>query len=290
MAIAEPAPAAKAVLSVDDAADAVLTVEDVSVAFGGVQALAGVNLRVAPGEIVGVIGPNGAGKTTLFDCISGHLECVGRVVLGGRDVSRLPAHRRARAGLGRSYQDARLYPNLTVWDTLRTADDLHLRRAGWASTVPGLPAERRAERSTEERVKHVVDMLGLDGYAGKFVRELSTGTRRIVDLGCLLVQRPQLILFDEPSSGIAQREAEALGPLLKVIRDETGAALLVIEHDMPLLLGMSDRLYALETGRVIAHGDPMGVVVHPRVVASYLGDNVAAINRSGKTQLVADPA
>ena len=271
MAIAEPA----------WDAEPVLTVEDVSVAFGGVQALSGVHLHVAPGEIVGVIGPNGAGKTTLFDCISGHLGCAGRIVLGGRDLSRMSSHRRARAGLGRSYQDARLYPNLTVWDTLRTASELQLRRAGWAAVVPGLPAERRAERSADERASQVIEMLGLTRYAGKFVRELSTGTRRIVDLGCLLIQRPSLILFDEPSSGIAQREAEALGPLLKVIRDETGAALLVIEHDMPLLLGMSDRLYALETGRVIAHGDPMGVVVHPRVVASYLGDNVAAINRSG---------
>ena len=263
------------------AADAVLTVSDVSVAFGGVQALDGVHLTVNPGEIVGIIGPNGAGKTTLFDCISGHLSCTGRIVLGGRDISRLTPHRRARGGLGRSYQDARLYPTLTVWDTLRTASELHLRRGGWTAVVPGMPAERRAERTADDRASRVVEMLGLGRYAGKFVRELSTGTRRIVDLGCLLIQQPQLILFDEPSSGIAQREAEALGPLLKVIRDETGAALLVIEHDMPLLLGMSDRLYALETGRVIAHGDPMGVVVHPRVVASYLGDNVAAINRSG---------
>ena len=271
-------------------ADAILTIEDVSVAFGGVQALSGVHLTVAPGEIVGIIGPNGAGKTTLFDCISGHLACTGRIVLAGRDLSRLSSHRRARAGLGRSYQDARLYPNLTVWDTLRTASELHLRRAGWTAVIPGLPAERRAERSADERASSVVEMLGLTRHAGKFVRELSTGTRRIVDLGCLLIQRPSLILFDEPSSGIAQREAEALGPLLKVIRDETGAALLVIEHDMPLLLGMSDRLYALETGRVIAHGDPMGVVVHPRVVASYLGDNVAAINRSGNARASAGSA
>ena len=280
MAIAEPALPYPTEPSAAPAS--VLAVEGVSVAFGGVQALRGVTLSVGRGEIVGVIGPNGAGKTTLFDCISGHLACTGRVVLGGRDISRLAPHRRAHAGLGRSYQDARLYPTLTVRDTLRTASELHVRRTGWAAAVPGLPAERRAERAAEERAERVVEMLGLTRYAGKFVRELSTGTRRIVDLGALLIQQPQLILFDEPSSGIAQREAEALGPLLKVIRDETGAALLVIEHDMPLLLGMSDRLYALETGTVIAHGDPMGVVQHPRVVASYLGDNVAAINRSGQ--------
>ena len=284
MAIAEPAlpsTTASRAARAESVAHPVLSVEGVGVSFGGVHALTDVTLEVGPGEIVGVIGPNGAGKTTLFDCISGHLPCSGRVALGGHDISRLAPHRRARAGLGRSYQDARLYPTLTVWDTLRSASELHVRRAGWAAVLPGLPAERRAERSADERAARVVEMLGLGRYAGKFVRELSTGTRRIVDLGALLIQQPQLILFDEPSSGIAQREAEALGPLLKVIRDETGAALLVIEHDMPLLLGMSDRLYALETGRVIAHGDPMGVVQHPRVVASYLGDNVAAINRSG---------
>ena len=268
-------------------ADAVLQVEGVSVAFGGVRALTDVALTVGPGEIVGVIGPNGAGKTTLFDCISGHLPCTGRVVLAGRDLSRMSPHRRARAGLGRSYQDARLYPTLTVWDTLRTASELR-RGAGWTAVVPGLPAERRAEAAARQRAGEVVELLGLSRYAGKFVRELSTGTRRIVDLGCLLIQSPRLILFDEPSSGIAQREAEALGPLLQVIRDQTGAALLVIEHDMPLLLGMADRLYALETGRVIAYGDPQGVVEHPRVVASYLGDNVAAINRSGTTPRLTD--
>ena len=123
--------------------------------------------------------------------------------------------------------------------------------------------------------------MSLQAYAGKVVRELSTGTRRVVDLGCLLIQRPAVVLFDEPSSGIAQREAEALGPLLRRIREETGASLLVIEHDMPLLLGMSDRLYALETGRVVAEGAPADVVRDPRVVRSYLGDDAAAINRSG---------
>jgi branched-chain amino acid transport system ATP-binding protein len=262
-------------------AAAALTVDGVGVAFGGLRALSGVSLEVRPHEIVGVIGPNGAGKTTLFDCVSGHLACSGRVLLGGRDLTGAPPHVRAAHGLGRSYQDARLYPSLTVWETLRTASELHHRRAGVWARVPGTPAARRVEREASERAAEVVETLGLQAYAGKFVRELSTGTRRIVDLGCLLIQRPAVILFDEPSSGIAQREAEALGPLLRTIRDETGCALLVIEHDMPLLLGISDRLYALETGRVVTSGDPADVVRDPRVVASYLGDDSAAIHRSG---------
>ena len=245
------------------ALDAALAVEGVSVSFGGVRALTGVSLQVGSGEIVGVIGPNGAGKTTLFDCISGHLACVGRVSLGGRDISGLPPHRRATAGLGRSFQDARLFPTLTVRDTFRAA------------------AERRSRRTAAAEADRTVELMGLSAYAHKFVRELSTGTRRIVDLGCLLIQRPAVVLFDEPSSGIAQREAEALGPMLRSIRDETGAALLVIEHDMPLLLGVADRLYALETGRVIAEGEPARVVREPEVVRSYLGGDVVAINRSG---------
>jgi ABC-type branched-subunit amino acid transport system ATPase component len=156
-----------------------------------------------------------------------------------------------------------------------------MREEGWLARVPGTPHARRAERAARVKADDVVELMGLARYAGKFVRELSTGTRRVVDLGCLLLQQPRVILFDEPSSGIAQREAEALGPLLQRIREQTGAALLVIEHDMPLLLGISDRLYALETGTVVVEGAPADVVRDERVVASYLGDDRAAIHRSG---------
>ena len=230
----------------------------VSVAFGGLWALDRVSIHVDAGEILGVIGPNGAGKTTLFDCLSGLVPSTGTVELAGRDISKLPPHRRAAAGLGRSYQDARLFPTMSVLDTLRTAG------------------------TTATRAQEIVETLGLGAYARKLVRELSTGTRRIVDIGCLLARRPVVVLFDEPSSGIAQREAEALGPLLLSIRDRTGAALVVIEHDMPLLMSVAERVVALETGRVIADGSPKAVVKHPAVVRSYLGDDASAIRRSGR--------
>ena len=260
---------------------ALLEVSGLMKYFGSRQVVKGVSFDVSPGEVVGLLGPNGAGKTTLFDCITGHLACSGTVRLGETDLSRLAPHLRAAAGLGRSYQDARLYPSLTVRDTLRTASELaHRRRGRWAR-IPGTPASRVAERAALARAEEIIDLMGLAAYAGKFIRELSTGTRRVVDLGALLIQQPKVILFDEPSSGIAQREAEALGPLLGRIRAETGAALLVIEHDMPLLLGISDRLYALETGAVIEQGRPAEVVRAPRVVASYLGNDLSVINRSG---------
>jgi len=251
-----------------------LAARGIGVSFGGLRALDAVDVDVAPGEIVGVIGPNGAGKTTLFDCLSGFVPCEGRVWVGGTDVSSLPPHRRARAGLGRSFQDARLFTSMTVLDTLRVACELDAHRS---------------ERRSTARALELIELFGLGPFGNKLIRELSTGTRRIVDLACVLAQAPSVVLLDEPSSGIAQREAEALGPLLRGLRDRTGCALLLVEHDMPLLLGLAERVYALETGTVIAVGAPGDVVHHPEVIRSYLGGDPAAIARSGDA-VVVEPA
>jgi branched-chain amino acid transport system ATP-binding protein len=260
----------------------VLEATGIAVSFGGVRALQGVDLRVDAGEIVGIIGANGAGKTTLFDCLSGITACSGRIVLDGVDVTTAPVHERARAGLGRSFQDARLFHSMTVLDTLRTASERH-RPAGSSllGTLLGGRAAREGEAEATVRAEELVDVFGLGGYRDKLVGELSTGTRRIIDLACLLIQRPKVVLLDEPSSGIAQRETEALAPLLVRVRDELGCGLVLIEHDMPLVLSLATRLYALETGRVIAEGAPEAVVRDPNVVRSYLGDDPDAINRSG---------
>ena len=258
-----------------------LAARGISVAFDGLQVLTEVSLNVAPGEIVGVIGPNGAGKTTLFDCISGFIPCTGRTWVAGTEVTRLAPHRRARAGLGRSFQDARLYHALTVLDTLRVAAELHVRPAPVVLAMAGAPAARRAEDEATRLAMEQVDALGLEPYRDKLVGELSTGTRRVVDLACLLLQGPKVVLLDEPSSGIAQKEVEALRPLLLGLRDRTGCAIVLIEHDMPLLLGLADRVYALETGVVIAEGSPDTVVHDPEVVRSYLGTDASVIDRSG---------
>ena len=186
--------------------------------------------------------------------------------------------------MGRSFQDARMFPTLTVLDAVRVSTQPDSLGAGVIATILGLAATRRGEAQSTQQASELIEQFGLGAYRDKLIRELSTGTRRIVDLACVVAQRPAVVLLDEPSSGIAQRETEALGPLLLRIRDLTGCALVVIEHDMPLLLGIADRVYALETGEVVTSGPPDEVVHHPEVIRSYLGGDLAAIYRSGTTK------
>jgi branched-chain amino acid transport system ATP-binding protein len=260
----------------------VLEVAGMEKAFGGIKAVRDVSLAVRAGEVVGVIGPNGAGKTTLFDLISGFIAAdAGRVVLDGVDVSGWGPDARARARLGRSFQDARLFPSMTVREAIATAHDRRLQNRDPLSALLGLPDQRVEETLVRRRVDDLIDLVGLGAFADKFVGELSTGSRRIVDIACSLAHDPTVLLLDEPSSGIAQRETEAMVPLLQSIRQTTGMSLLVIEHDMPLITAISDRLVALDLGAVVTTGTPAEVVADPRVVASYLGTNEAAIARSG---------
>ena len=259
-----------------------LEVRELSRSFGGIRALDLVDLAVAPGEIVGIIGPNGAGKTTLFDVVSGFTPAEGgAVVLGGKDITHLSPHGRALRGLGRSFQDARLFPALTVQEAIAVALEREVEVGDPLSAALHLPTVFDSEEKVRRRVDELIELLSLGAFRSKFVRELSTGSRRVVDLACVVAHRPTVVLLDEPSSGIAQRETEALGPLLRRIREGLGAALLVIEHDMPLVTAVSDRLVAMDQGRVIAAGDPGAVLHHPDVVASYLGTDEAVIARSG---------
>jgi ABC-type branched-subunit amino acid transport system ATPase component len=250
--------------------------------FGGVRAVDDVTFAVSPGEILGVIGPNGAGKTTVFEVVSGFLPAEsGRVLLGGRDVTGWSADARARRGLGRSFQDARLFPAMTVEQCIAVALDRWVEVRDPLQAALHLPAVFDAEAAVRRRVDELVELLGLGAFRSKFVHELSTGSRRIVDLACLVAHRPTVILLDEPSSGIAQRETEALAPVIDRIRTQVGASVIVIEHDMPLVMAVADRLLALDLGRVLAEGSAGDVLTHPEVVASYLGTSEAVINRSG---------
>jgi branched-chain amino acid transport system ATP-binding protein len=259
-----------------------LAVHGLFVRFGGIVAVDDVTFDVAPKEILGIIGPNGAGKTTMFDLISGFTSAdTGRVVLDGHDVSNKSPDRRAKAGLGRSFQDARLFPALTVEETIAVSLERWIDVKDPFNAALRLPAQQDSEAKVRRRVDEMIELMGIESFRSKFVRELSTGSRRVVDIACVLAHRPTVVLLDEPSSGIAQREAEALGPLLLRIRDTLGASLLVIEHDMPLITGVSDRLLALDQGRIICTGTPDEVLTHPDVVSSYLGNSPDAIARSG---------
>jgi branched-chain amino acid transport system ATP-binding protein len=264
----------------------VLEVRDVTRRFGGVRALDGVSFDVRPGEILGFIGPNGAGKTTLFDVISGYtpadsgsirLRADGDLV----ELHDAPTHVRSWRGLGRSFQDGRLFPGLIVHEAIAVALEQHVEVRDPIAATLRLPSVADSEERVHARVDELIELLALGAYRDKFVRELSTGTRRVVDLACVLAQGPTVLLLDEPSSGIAQREAEALAPMLRRVRDELGASLLVVEHDLPLLGSISDRMIALDLGRLVAEGTPAEVVEHPAVVASYLGTDDATILRSG---------
>ena len=272
-----------------------LEVNDVSKRFGGVTALNDVSFRVNRAEILGFIGPNGAGKTTLFDVICGFLPADGGTIRletnrGSYELTRKSAQARAKLGLGRSFQDGRLFPALTVQETIAVALETHVKVRNPMAAALHLPNVWLSERRVRKRVDELIDVVGLSAFRDKFVHELSTGSRRIVDLACVLAHEPTVLLLDEPSSGIAQREAEALAPLLTRVRDTLGATLLVIEHDLPLLTSIADRMIALDLGEIIAEGEPADVVRHPAVIASYLGTTESTVARSGaQTALLADP-
>jgi ABC-type branched-subunit amino acid transport system ATPase component/ABC-type branched-subunit amino acid transport system permease subunit len=253
-----------------------LLVHDVSKRFGGVVALDHVSFEVRDGEILGLLGPNGAGKTTLFDVLSGFARAdAGTVTLGAngarQELGARPPASRAQAGLGRSFQDARAFPALTVGEALAVAcEDLVDVRDPVAAALH-LPAVSRSETAVRVRVDELLDQLGLADRRDAFVRELSTGMRRILELGCVMAANPRVLLLDEPSAGLAGAEREAMTPVLRRLRDERGVTLVIIEHDLALLQAVADRLIALDVGSVVAEGAPEDVMQDPAVVAAYVG-------------------
>ncbi|MBJ7425829.1 MAG: ATP-binding cassette domain-containing protein, partial [Ilumatobacteraceae bacterium] len=254
-----------------------LRTQGVVAGFGGIRAVDRVSMDIREHEIVGIIGPNGAGKTTLFDVISGYTPLQDGVIeIAGHNVTKSSPTARANFGLGRSFQDARLFPELSVRETLAVSLERWVKNRSALAAAMYLPPVFDSEDAITTRVNELVELLGLGDYQNKFIRELSTGTRRIVDLACLVAHRPSVILLDEPSSGLAQREVEALTPVVRRLRDDMGSALVIIEHDIAFISGVADRLIALDQGRVIAEGVPAQVLEHPIVIESYLGTSSAA--------------
>jgi ABC-type branched-subunit amino acid transport system ATPase component len=257
----------------------ILRADALGKSYGGVTAVDDVSLIVGEGETLGLIGPNGAGKTTLFEVLAGFVRPdAGRVHFDGRDVTSWSPEGRAELGMVRSFQDVMLFPTLSVLDTVQLALERTLRTR-FLESIIGLTMRDRARAAL---ARELVGSMGLWEYRNKQIQELSTGTRRIAELTCLVALEPKLLLLDEPSSGIAQRETEKLGELLLALKDEHGMTLVVIEHDIPMIMGLADRIIAMDAGRIIATGKPAAVRKNPKVVEAYLGGRVEAVARSGK--------
>ena len=248
---------------------AVLEALDVSVAFSGIRALDGVSMSVAAGERVGLIGPNGAGKTTLFNCLLGILRPdAGRVLLNGVDVGGWPAHRRARAGVGRTFQRVELFSDTTVREHLLIAERIRNGTGAFWKDILGLGRPRPEEIAVCDEV---LELLGIAGLAHKPVESLSLGQSRLVEVGRALMTGPQVLLLDEPSSGLDRDETQALATTLRAVQDTTGYAVLLVEHDVALVSDFTERTYVLDSGALIAEGPTADVLADPAVRRAYLG-------------------
>src|SRR5580700_8378692 len=258
-----------------------LRVEDVSVRFGGVHALNGVTFTAEPGSIVGLIGANGSGKTTTLDVISGLVPPQsGRVRLDGTDLTEYLPEERLGVVMVRSFQDCRLYPELTVLDVLLLCEDARHEVAVLPTTLR-LPWARRAERRKLEAVDQVIAAFGLERFRHHRTAELSTGTRRVVDLASIVLAQPRLLLLDEPTAGIAQREAEAFIPLLRRLHEVVDTTIVLVEHDVPLVFELCSTVIVMELGRVVAAGPPDVIRADPAALAAYLGASDEALMVSG---------
>jgi ABC-type branched-subunit amino acid transport system ATPase component len=267
-----------------------LEVEDLSVSFGGLRAVDAVSFDAEPGSIVGLIGPNGSGKTTTLDAVSGNVRTEGGAVrVDGVDLGEYLPEERQAVGVVRSFQDCRLFPELTVLDVLLLCEDA-TEPVGVVSSTTGMPWARRSERRKLAAVGDVIGAFGLERFRHHRTSELSTGTRRVVDLASIVLADPRLLLLDEPTAGIAQREAEAFVPLLRRLREVSDCTIVLVEHDVPLVFALCSKVVVMEVGRVVASGSPEQVREDPAAVAAYLGASEEALAVSGPTAEMAGSA
>ena len=245
--------------------------DKISINFGGIRAVDGVSFKVAKGEVFTVIGPNGAGKTTIFNLVSRFYDPTdGRLIFEDNDITRVPAHRIAALGIARTFQNIELFEHATLLQNLLLARHAH-KKSGFFSELLFLPSVRRMELEHREAVEKAIDFLDLQQYRDSLIVNLPYGVRKVTELARALCTDPRLLLLDEPSSGLNVEETEDMAFWIQDIKNLLGVTVLMVEHDMSLVSAVSDRVMALNYGRVIAMGSPSEVQRHPDVVAAYLG-------------------
>jgi len=249
----------------------ILEVEGLSKAFAGVQALDSYVLRLAPLAIHGVIGPNGAGKTTLFNLLTGFLmPTAGAIRFLGRDITRLPAYRVARLGIGRTFQNIRLFGQLSAIDNVKTALQSQAP-ASLIGTLISSAAFRRRERVLDERAQELLERVGLAGRRDQESRTLAYGDQRRLEIARAVALNPKVLLLDEPNAGMNPNETAELLALVRRLRDELKITIILVAHDIPLVMNLCDSIQVLNYGRLIAEGQPAAVRNNPEVIAAYLG-------------------
>ena len=251
-------------------------VDRLTISFGGLRAVDRVSFRVEPGTIFSIIGPNGAGKTTIFNCVSGlYKPDAGAIIFKGEEITGFKPHKIAQKGIARTFQNIELFSRMTVMENLMLGRHIHIKTGVWR----GATFYRRGSKAAKEEIEHresvekIIDLLDLQSARNQFVGALPYGTQKLVELGRALALEPELLLLDEPSAGMNSEEKQDLIFWIKDIQDELGVTILLIEHDMKMVMDISDRVLAINFGKPITEDIPDGVQKHPEVLKAYLGED-----------------